>query len=76
MSGVKTLLLEQKAQLSAKLPPLEADRDQQRSALAQTMNEIAAVQQEIFVLHIRKSFRIEGHTDKVKIWVKPMNLQG
>src|SRR5256885_6436891 len=35
-----------------------------------------AVQQEEFVLHVRKFFGVEGHSDKVEAGVEPVDLDG
>src|SRR5882762_2767321 len=34
------------------------------------------VQQEVLVLHIRKTFRVESHADKMEIVVEPVDLDG
>ena len=34
-----------------------------------------AVQQEVFVLHVGKAFRVEGHADKVEVRVEAVDLE-
>ena len=36
----------------------------------------APVQQEVLVLHVGETFRVEGHADKVEVRVEAVNLDG
>ena len=36
----------------------------------------ATVQQEILVLHVGETFRIEGHADKMEVRIEAVNLEG